>query len=191
MRWLLIGDSILEGMAPHLGPLLEAAYSEDAVQVVAFEGWSTRRWLREGDLVARVRDFHPGRVVIMLGTNDEGEERGPTGYATAVRQLAVEAGSGGARVYWISAFSGTGTASRYRIIRREIPGAVDGASLMHGVEMAGEIHPNPRGYRTLALHVAEAIVRLTEGHQAAPGSVLAPLAIGATVAVVALLLAEG
>jgi lysophospholipase L1-like esterase len=189
MRWLLIGDSILEGMAPYLAELLAAAYPSDAFRVLAFSGWSTRRWLREGDLAAVVRDWRPGLVVIMLGTNDEGEERSAS-YASSVRDLAAQATSLGAELYWIAAWSGTGTAARYRIIRRILETAVDGTGLMRGVEMSGEIHPSSRGYRLLALHTAEAIVRLVEGTRSAPGTVLAPLAIGATLAVLALILTE-
>ena len=186
MRWLFIGDSILDGMAPSIASLYRSRRPRDSVTVLANSGWSTRRWLLDGQVASRVADERPDVVVVALGTNDEGEEGNAEGYGLVVDHLKAQASSRGAKVYWVTSFSGPGSAERYQVIRGVLGDerTISGLALMSGVEMAGEIHPSVVGYPTLAKHMLDAV--WSRVVPSSHGGVFLPLAIGAVVAGVVL-----
>lgn len=182
MIYLMLGDSLLVGMAPFIQPAFESDHPRDGAVILANTGWSTRRWLADGDVRGKVREYHPDVVVICLGTNDEGEERNPEGYEQVVDSLKADAAMLGARVIWVTSFSGPGSADRYRIIRGILGDrdTISGLELMHGVEMSGEIHPTVAGYRVLAGHLLHEVWRRAgAGGGGAAASVLGALAVGA------------
>jgi hypothetical protein len=182
MVYLFIGDSILIGMTPYIKRSFMASHPGDGVTIIANSGWSTRRWLREGRIGAKVREYRPDVVVICLGTNDEGEERDRDGYELAVDSLKADAAMLGARVIWVTSFSGPGSDERYQIVRGLLGDrdTISGRALMSGVEMSGEIHPTIAGYGTLTGHLLPAVWgRVGAGGGSASTSVLVPLAVGA------------
>jgi lysophospholipase L1-like esterase len=163
LRVLWIGDSILEGMAPNLPDAYrESGWAVD-VRAESHSGWSTARWLREGDIARLVAEFNPFIVVVALGTNDEGEERNPDRYAANIQAMVDLIGSvNGAATIWIGAFTGPGIAARYRVIESVLGDlSIDGSMLMPGVSMASEIHPNAEGYKLLARRAVQAVWALT------------------------------
>ena len=182
MIYLFLGDSITVGMAPFIQQSYEASRPRDAVTILANSGWSTRRWLSEGDVGAKVREYRPDVVVICLGTNDEGEERNPERYEGAVDRLKADASMLGARVLWVTSFSGPGSADRYRIIRGLLGDrdTISGLELMRGVAMSGEIHPTIAGYGTLTGNLLPAVWgRVGASVGSVGASVVGALAIGA------------
>ena len=179
-RTLYIGDSILEGMSRPLFDIYLRILtpSVDFVKMESRSGWSTRRWLREGDVLSIIKEFKPTTVVIALGTNDEGEQDNQAGYKDVVRRLAGIAGRDGAQVLWIAAFTGTGIQERFKLVREVVgANAIDGSSLMSGVSMANAIHPNQAGYETLAMRVVEQVIQF-ESTKSEGGSTVTALLIG-------------
>jgi len=178
-RWVWIGDSILEGATPSIHRAYLASHPRDGVAIFAMSGWSTRRWQREGDIGAKVREYRPDVVVACLGTNDEGEERNRTEYERVIDRFKADASQTGARVLWVTSFSGPGSAERYAIVRGLLGDrdTISGLALMSGVAMSGEIHPTIAGYGTLTEH----LLRVVWGRvvESKGGSVLVPLAVGA------------
>jgi len=153
MRILWIGDSILLGMARHMAEAYAEMWPDldPEVRIEAVEGWSTARWLRDGNVPGLIAEFDPFLVVIALGTNDEGEESAPERYAANIRRLSEQAAANGAGVLWIGAWTGTGIHERFRIIESVMEDlAIDGSKLMPGVSMSNEIHPDADGYALLA-----------------------------------------
>jgi len=184
--YVIIGDSILLGMSPAIHRAFRSSRPQDGVAIFATSGWSTRRWLSEGDLGAKVREYRPDVVVVCLGTNDEGEERNPERYEQVVDRFKADAAQTGARVIWVTSFSGHGSAERYAIVRGLLGDrdTISGLALMDGVAMSGEIHPTVVGYGTLADHLLQTIW----GRVGTSGrtSVLLPLGIGAILTAAAL-----
>ena len=179
MIYAFAGDSILEGCARYIQAAYRASHPRDGVAIFAYSGWSTRRWQREGDIGAKVREYRPDVVVACLGTNDEGEERNRTEYERVIDRFKADASQTGARVLWVTSFSGPGSAERYAIVRGLLGDrdTISGLALMSGVAMSGEIHPTIAGYGTLTDHLLQAVwgrVGASGG-----GSVLVPLAFGA------------
>lgn len=193
---LWIGDSIMQGMAGNLPAAYEAVVDPlpEAVHVSAESGWSTGRWIRDGDVRGLLVRYHPDLVVIALGTNDEGEEHAPERYARNIARLADLASADGATVIWIGAFTGTGIEPRFRVIQ-DVMGdyAIDGSSLMSGVSMHSEIHPDGPGYHTLARRVVQAVESRLASIQRprqprATSSGVVPVVAGAVLGVLALAL---
>lgn len=188
-RLLFIGDSISEGMAPSIYRILDDGHHGTGEALIeARSGWSTRRWLREGDLPGICSSFRPTVCVVLLGTNDTGEEMNAHGYAQAVRRLRDQAAASGAVVYWITAFSGTGTRERYPTVASVVGerNTIDGARLMDGVSMSGDIHPDAAGYRLLAARVVDALWDRMGAPQASRRvSPVVPVVVGVTAGLLA------
>lgn len=99
MLWLWIGDSITDGMESHLSSIYSAR--GDRIVIEAHVGWTSRKWLEEGDLAALIERVNPDAVVFALGTNDM-TAFGQMDLAS-VSKLAEIATS--RRVFWIGPFN--------------------------------------------------------------------------------------
>ena len=188
-RILFIGDSILEGMAPHVYRILDdGRHGSGEARIDARSGWSTRRWLNEGELRAIVAAFRPSTAVVALGTNDEGEEANPTSYAERVVRLRDQAAELGAQVIWVTGFSGSGLERRLRIVQGALGAraTIDGAGLMPGVSMSGEIHPSEAGYRVLSFRFVTAVFDRIGSEKPRASSPVVPVLLGAGLAAAAL-----
>jgi len=149
---LFLGDSIMEGMAPFLGP---AAAMQGARRVGVYSksgssaaDWQANRWARE--LVLEFRQ--PRIVVVALGTNVSG--RTEADFAASVAGLisnAQEAWPFEAIV--VGPFAEDDDGRRNRALRDLFgPRFVDGYALAQGLPRAGvgDVHFTNDGYRRLA-----------------------------------------
>lgn len=67
-RLFLFGDSMAEGLSPHLHALAREQGTE--LQVVAVRGSRVRQWEESQKLIAQLESFDPDVVLVALGTND-------------------------------------------------------------------------------------------------------------------------
>lgn len=184
---LLIGDSYLEGLTRFLPAELNRR-GFNPVEIAAQSGWSTRKWLNEGNIGGVVRTSQPDLSVVMLGTNDEGA--GGASYREKIADVVSLATSTGAKVLWVTGFVGDGLGGRY-IDTKAVLGAarvIEGSSLVRGLLEGENLHPTVDGYKHLAPRLANAInARFKpEGR-----SMLIPVAVGAAVAGLVLWALEG
>jgi lysophospholipase L1-like esterase len=93
-RAVFVGDSQLEGLAPHLRDALADQMS--IVATAAMPGASTRVIVDAGKITTLVLSQHPDIVVFVLGGNDTAGAASSQATVDAVRQ----AKAGGARVVW-------------------------------------------------------------------------------------------
>ena len=97
-RLLLIGDSMAEGLSPHLKALATDAalpYVGAGVQGATIERWSGSQWLG-----LSLEDYEPTLVLIALGTNDAFSQYTPEQVAAAMRSL-MERLPPDAEIVWI------------------------------------------------------------------------------------------
>lgn len=93
-RAVFVGDSQLEGLAPHLRDALADQMS--IVATAAMPGASTRVVVDSGKITTLVTSQHPDLVIFVLGGNDTAGAASAQATVDAVRQ----ARAGGARVVW-------------------------------------------------------------------------------------------
>ena len=96
-RVLLVGDSLVQGLAPRFKQLTEAAGGE--LVSLSSIGKSTFWYGQQTFIQDLVNQYNPRLVIIVLGTNDEGAEQDPTKYHRAID--AVLRQTGGKRVVWV------------------------------------------------------------------------------------------
>lgn len=94
-RVALIGESHEQVLWPLLAPKLRAA-GHEVVYQVANPGWSEARFLKDGDLAARLSAARPDVVIFGLGGNNR---QAGTAYTSTVKRLLALASP--ARVVWI------------------------------------------------------------------------------------------
>jgi len=145
-RILVIGDSLTEGMAPFLGP----AGDEYGLSVVGVGrvGWTTGRWVREGDVPSLLEAYRPDVVVYALGTNDDRVSE------TAVRALLAAAE--GREVRWVGPFdSGRLDAALGSLLGSRF---VSGVPLGDGIPRTPDgVHMTRDGYSMLARRLVGAL----------------------------------
>ncbi len=173
MNWLWVGDSHLEAMRSRIRDL---SVERGLGGLVSFRrGWSSARWLREGDVSALIARADPAIVVYVLGTNDD--PISPTAIA-GLRDLATAAG---ARVLWFGPFHTTAHDAAFRAVLG--PAYVSGAEMAAGLRFhAGNVHLVSDDYPVLAARLVDRAVE----H---PRSTMLGLAVlgGSALAVVGLL----
>jgi len=150
---LFIGDSITEGMAPHLG-LAAALVGAKRVAVYSKSGTSAKDWSENGWNVEVAREFRqPNLAVIALGTNVQ--ERDEYEYAGLMRVLADTIQVVNAmEVVLVGPFAEDPEGKR----NRALLGAGAGRNVVNGYELArglprageGDIHFTREGYKGLA-----------------------------------------
>lgn len=132
-RMLLVGDSLVGGLAPYLKGLVEpAGWGFTSASNV---GKSTRWYGQQNIIASLVAQHAPQLVVIVLGTNDGGAESTPDRYRQFIADVVAQTGD--AKVIWVgpptiprSAEDDRGSAARNRILA-DCPGiqAVDGRAM--------------------------------------------------------------
>lgn len=145
-RLLLIGDSLAQGLMPHMRELAAeegiAAFDGRGVVGSRLDQWSDSAWLDE-----TLASFGPTLVLVSLGTNDEATAPGAVArQADDLETLLAKIASAGATIAWIGPptlpFPRQGVSEmieesvRYYFPSEEleIPRAPDG------------LHPNVQGY---------------------------------------------
>jgi lysophospholipase L1-like esterase len=180
---LFIGDSITEGMAPHLG-LAAALVGARRVAVYSKSGTSAKDWSENNWNVEVVREFgRPNLAVIALGTNVQ--ERDEYEYAGLMRVLADTLQVVNAmEVVVVGPFAEDPDGKRNRALLGAFGGprnVVNGYELARGLPRAGEgnVHFTREGYKGLAerlcARIRPAIVRVNRPGRSilAVGSLLA------------------
>lgn len=148
-RLLLIGDSMAEGLSPHLNGLA----TDQVVPYVGagVRGASIADWLSSAWLATTLEDFQPTLVLIALGTNDAFSSLTPEQAADNARMLLARIPPD-AEVVWIGApllpESYGGRAPDEAIlsaIAHEAPNYFDSAEwvIPRGPD---ELHPTAHGY---------------------------------------------
>ena len=99
-RVMIVGDSHIE----RLGPMMSRAVQEDGLESLgslARRGWSTARYVREGDLQQRLTENGtPDIVIISLGGNDR--PRNMTRYREQLAWVVGQVREAGAtRIIWL------------------------------------------------------------------------------------------
>lgn len=192
MRILLIGDSILAGMAPYMASAL-APIAPTSVVVESFEGATTTWWQSDGRIRDLVQRHRPDVVVVALGTNDG--PRSMDAYRVVVANAIADAGMLGATVVWIGPFGGVGAAERWGVIRGLTDRSINGLELASGLPRVG-VHFTQGGYRALADRVGRALGSVVGGvwesapYSAPRRSLIGPIAAGGILGLLVLLLWE-
>ncbi len=146
MKTLWIGDSHLEAMTPTIRDLAGAAGWSGSI--VAHQGWTTGRWMREGGLAALAAANRPDVVVVLLGSNDD-----PPSPAGAQQLLAQAAP---AKVIWIGAFH---TRAGDAPLAAVVPIYLSGVDLAAGLpKKADGVHlASGEAYAALAGRIVDAV----------------------------------
>ena len=167
----VIGDSHVgdvargEGLAPWLMQQFRANGWVPG-RIVSKPGWSTAKYVREGNVTGIVRRAQPAAVVlIVLGTNDAGYSAAQ--YMADVRELGRQAGSAGAHVIWwgppavIRSAIAVGVSQAADLQRQALQGTgIDWIDLRPPTpagEFRDEVHLTPHGYSVLASSAVEAM----------------------------------
>lgn len=147
MRWLWVGDSHLEAMRSQIRDLTAARGIGGMLSYR--RGWSSARWLREGDVPGLIARAQPNVVAYVLGTNDD-----PTN-ADALRGLVQAAR--GLRAVWIGPFSTDRHDAEFRAALGSV--FVSGSGLARGLpfQSGGNVHLTVEGYRQLAPRLVAAV----------------------------------
>lgn len=186
MRFLFVGDSVTEGMAPSLGRYVLSLGVE--AEVVSRVGMSVEQAVTDELVTRGLRDGRPQATIVMLGTN-------PTGIMNleafrrsvmALRSLVLTFCG---RLAWIGPWAGEDASERVEIIRAAVGFRVaDGRALGAGLERAGEgnVHFHRDAYTPLAWRVAEWSVRVAD-----PRALTLPRTGAKIVSVIGLLGAAG
>jgi len=134
---LLVGDSLVAGLAPHFKKLAEAVGWD--VTSEANIGKSTRWYGRQSTISSLVAQTKPHLVVIVLGTNDELEEHAPSVYLQQIGKVLQQTGR--AKVVWVgpptiprSPEEDAGSAARNRIIAQQKVLLLDGRAMTHDLD---------------------------------------------------------
>ena len=159
MNLLLIGDSYGVGMRPYVAQAFSHQFSRGYVTVSAETGWSTRRWMREGDVSGLLHQSNPNIVIVALGTNDEGEENSPDAYESMISRFDAMAAETGALVIWVTSFAGPGSEERFRLVRETVGfrRVIDGRGLVSGLLSGDSVHPSGRNYQIVAEKLASEV----------------------------------
>ena len=146
MSWLWIGDSHLEAMHSQIRDL---SIEKGIGGLVSYRrGWSSARWLREGDVPSLMARAQPALVVYVLGTNDD-----PISSA-AISGLAELAHAAGARVLWFGPFHTDTHDAEFRAILGS--DYVSGAEMARGLRFpAGNVHLVSDDYPALAARLVD------------------------------------
>lgn len=187
MAWLWIGDSILKGLVPFIAALWMGGYSDNWMNnETAFEahnGWSTARYLRNGDHLVDLVDRHDSDViVVLLGTNDaSGEQQAIDNVEKLCELLTVQEVHDSGHVpqlVWIGSFTDeqqNGWEMQGVIKCRVMflgasgypghaPLFVDGVVLAIGLERSRDgIHFTHQGYSDLTERVIQTVSRIMSG----------------------------
>jgi hypothetical protein len=167
MRWLIVGNSLTEGMMQPLADAMEARGI--AGGIVAHQGWGTGRWLRSGEVQTAISKYDPDLVVYILGTNDDPFNR------RAVEGLVALAPD----VRWVGPFHSDAMDGAFR----ELLGDrfVPGVPLTEGLRRTPDgIHFPGSSSEVLAERIVEAIQvarRLVPGWLVVGGVALAAFAV--------------
>lgn len=156
MKWLWIGDSHLEAMLPRIRDL--SAQRGIGGSIYARSGWSSGRWLQNGNVAGLVASVRPDVVVYVLGTNDDPVDPG------AVSGLVAAAG--GRPVIWFGEFDTSAKDAAFRAILGSR--FVSGAALARDLPFyPGNVHLTAAGYKALAPRLVDAAA--TSGQSRIPG----------------------
>jgi lysophospholipase L1-like esterase len=100
-RVLLIGDSMAQGLLPHLRGL--ASQEEIAYIGAGLPGTTISQWVASDWLKRKLAEFRPTHVLIALGTNDAFSGLAPSTVAASAQKLAQGVSESGAAAIWIGA----------------------------------------------------------------------------------------
>ena len=100
-RVLVIGDSFMQGMAPHFKTLANEA--EIPLLAMAEKGSRVDQWSNRPELAAALIDFDPTHVLVSLGGNDHYTNFTPEQVAERAQQLVDLIEETDAHVIWIGA----------------------------------------------------------------------------------------
>ena len=96
-RWLLVGDSLAQGLEAGLRKRINAA--GDELRAVSVVGTRAADWA--GDTFAELlRDLSPDAVIVVLGTNDAAAAS-PQSFRTAASSIADDANRAGVPLAWV------------------------------------------------------------------------------------------
>ena len=144
MRWLWIGDSHLEAMHSQIRDLTAARGIGGLLSYR--RGWSSGRWLREGDVSSLIARARPDVVAYVLGTNDDPINADDLrGLVQAARTL---------RAVWIGPFSTDEHDAEFRAALGSV--FVSGYALARGLPFQN-VHLTSSGYRALAPRLVAAV----------------------------------
>jgi len=156
MNWLWIGDSHLEAMHSRIRDL--SAERGIGGLVSYRRGWSSGRWLRDGDVASLLARAKPNIVVYALGANDDPIDPRP------IVALADLARAADARVIWFGPFHTTAHDEEFRAVLGD--SYVSGAAMAKGLRFpAGNVHLVSDDYPILAARLVDYAVappRLTK-----------------------------
>lgn len=156
--WLVLGDSISQGMAPRL--------QSASTTVVGISGSSYWTWVRYGWVTMQVAETKPDVVVLALGTNPD-KPPIPEGFAEDVRTAISQAERFGAEVVIVGPFASDDSKLRLAVLRSIMPDAIDGYELASGLPRAGvgDVHFTSAGYEALAGRVRGAVQKVLDGRR--------------------------
>lgn len=172
MNWLWIGDSHLEAMHSRIRDL---SIDRGVGGLVSYRrGWSSTRWLRDGNVPSLIARAQPDLVVYVLGTNDDPVSANAI---SGLRDLAVSAG---ARVLWFGPFRTSAHDAEFRTVLGD--SFVSGAEMARGLRFPpGNVHLVSDDYPVLAArlvaHVERAPRTTTLGLVVLGGTVLATIGL--------------
>jgi lysophospholipase L1-like esterase len=148
--WLIVGDSITEGMYDVL-----TDNPDRRIYAMSSVGASYRSWLDSGIYAATVEDVRPDLVVIALGTNPDGPT--PVRFAEDVADAVGIAKGAGAKVILVGPFASDPTGERLAIMQRFAP-TISGYDLAAGIPRTADgVHFTTTGYRLLAERMVPAV----------------------------------
>lgn len=145
-RLLFIGDSMAQGLAPHVENLAHdegiAAFAARGIVGTRLDQWAKDPWLD-----AELQSFSPTLVLVSLGTNDEAMGAGAADrQSSAFEALLAKISASGAEVAWVGPpslpFPRHGVSD---MIRARVPHYFASESL--DIPRAPDgLHPNVSGY---------------------------------------------
>jgi len=161
-RWLLLGDSLAQGLEDGLRK--RAEQSGDELRAVTANGTRAADWSGEtfGELVAALR---PQRVLVVLGANDAASPDASS-FARAARDMAETAKRAGAILVWVDPpplpprLVGAGAVRE--ALRRSVPFVVPSQDATGG-RAADGVHFTPAGYDAWAGQIWTAVSRILSG----------------------------
>lgn len=153
---VFLGDSITEGMQPHL--MREVPRLGVEVVVYARSGSSAQDWLHNGWVEDALDASGARMAVIALGTNPSG---GGAEYARQMSFLVAECEARGVVAYVVGPFAMDDDGGRNDALLSYFkpPQGIDGYALAAGLPRAGafDVHFTVDGYRSLAARLMAAV----------------------------------
>lgn len=146
-RVLIVGDSHSQVLGPLLAARLRSRGAR-VVDVVANPGWSTARYLSEGNVASKAARAGADVVIIELGGNDW--PRSLEAYAGQLGELVRRVQRTGARVIWLG--PATATKEPWKANHRKVASWQSSVLPQMGVEWIDSIRHTYGGHRADGVH---------------------------------------